>query len=74
MNQQEHPVDGSGLDGPQTKTAGLLPAEPARKKFTRRGTRSEGAKNRRRQKYIDSGGPARARKTIERLTGMALKL
>jgi hypothetical protein len=40
-----------------------------RKKITHRGTRSRKAQNKRRQKYVDSGGPERARNTINNLTG-----
>jgi hypothetical protein len=40
------------------------------RKGTHRGKRSKKARNERLQRYIDSGGPERARNTINRLTGM----
>ncbi|KAF8220630.1 hypothetical protein L208DRAFT_1332732 [Tricholoma matsutake] len=46
-----------------------LPAETiGKKKFARRGTRSKKSQNARRQKYVDSGGPAQAQKVINNLT------
>jgi len=59
-------------DGEQDdQVDGVLQAEqPARKKKNaHRGTRSESAKQKRLQKYIESGGPERARKVINNLTG-----
>jgi hypothetical protein len=47
---------------PPAKTRGM-------KKKTHRGTRSKKAKDRRSEKYVASGGPQRARKVIEGLTG-----
>ena len=48
-----------------------LPAH--KKKRTNRGTRSAKAKTERLQKYVESGGPARARKAINNLTGKSFE-
>jgi hypothetical protein len=62
--------DGPEKQGDRAFTDGLPAGTNGKKKIVHRGTRSRKAQNNRRQKYVDSGGPERARNVINNLTGM----